>query len=819
MADTPISSQVYNSRDRIRNEIITKLKEYMELENVDLTKSSFLSFIVEILSTLTSNLMFYQISSYREFFLTKAQLPESIYNLAAFLGYSPSEATPAEVNVLFTIPFGFSDANTQFTIEEGFEVTAEGGVTFSTYYDTTITVTNNSQVEIVAKEENRTYNLPVTLDGDQFLFVLPFRQFSESVQEFQISEDLQEYQFVSIEVPFDGQISSITVEIRPEDSVSYETYTEVSSLFLMDSSTKGYVLRRTDDGVTLQFGNGLIGYQPPAGSTVQVTLQLTEGDDGNVIAGSISSGDRIYNTNLAGVTQVVQYSLTNPSPAFNGEDEESLEEIRSNAIANISALERTVTENDFVNANVIIDDSPIGQNSLPVLKRSDLKINEITLFSTLYFGTELVPTKNLYYEFNTTSVPRKTILTDNGVEYYTVFDMEIDSVNSSASYTYNVFEVEQTPTLVTSYGSEYDLYADNLVVTRPTDDTVQFELFYKTTESNSNLANCEIEILENGATFTMTNDGTSFVYIFSDPTVIPKGNLTYYFTISHTTEGLIGQYSNKFVVRLDLSDFTTSNAISDGTSFIVYDIPSIRKDYYDGINQRDFEVQSLQQLLTTMTFKDYRMLTDFINFKFANTTGSMNNMQLNDVDLLPVISRLSVPPTPITVGERYLVTNGIGAWQGQDDKIATSSTDGTSYTWVFTEGKTDQMMTVSDEGVKYIYSESGWVIPNYEIPLQISLDVFVSDTYTGTLGDLTQDIRETIVEAFTDRFGINVYLYRSEIIDVVQEVDGVEHCRLIEPESSIFFNFEIDDFSQEQLLQYSPEYVYFTEDDISIRTL
>jgi hypothetical protein len=74
MADTPISSQVYNSRDRIRNEIITKLKEYMELENVDLTKSSFLSFIVEILSTLTSNLMFYQISSYREFFLTKAQL-------------------------------------------------------------------------------------------------------------------------------------------------------------------------------------------------------------------------------------------------------------------------------------------------------------------------------------------------------------------------------------------------------------------------------------------------------------------------------------------------------------------------------------------------------------------------------------------------------------------------------------------------------------------------------------------------------------------------------------------------------------------------
>jgi hypothetical protein len=819
MSDTPVSTQIYNSRDRIRNEIIDKLKEYLELQNVDLTKSSFLSFIIEILSSLSSNLMFYQLSTYREFFLTKAQLPESIYNLAAFLGYNPSAATSAEVNILFSIPFGFSDSNTQFVIDEGFEVTAEGGITFSTYYTTTITITNNSQVEIVVREGNRTYNLPVTIDSDQFLFVLPFRQFTEQIQEFQVSEDLQEYQFVSIDVPFDGQFSSVIVEVRPPDSVAYETYSEVSSLFLMDSSTKGYVARRTDEGLTLQFGNGLIGYQPESGSTVQVTLQLTDGQDGNVIAGSISSGDRIYNTNLAGITQVVQYDITNTSPAFNGADEESLEEVRSNAITNITALERIVTENDFVNANTIIDDSPIGQNSLPVLKRSDLKINEVALFSTIFFGSDLVPTKNLYQSFNTLTIPRKTIITDNGVEYYTVFDMEIDTLNSSASYTYNIFEIEQIPTLVTNYGTDYDLYTDNLIVTRPTDSTIKYELTYKSTESDFNLTTCQMEILENGATFDMTNDGTSFVYIFSDTSVIPKGNLTYYFTISHPTEGLIAQYTAQFVVRLDLSDFTTSNVVSDGTSYIVYDIPTIQKEYYDSINQRDFEVQTMQQMLTTMTFKDYKMLTDFINFKFSNTTGSMNNMQLNEVDLLPVLSRSCVPPTPITVGERYLVTNGTGAWLGQDNKIATSSTDGTSYTWVFTEAKTDQMMSVIDEGVKYLYSESGWVIPAYTIPLQISLDVFVSDTYTGTLGDLTQLIRETIVNAFSNRFGIEASIYRSEIIDVVQGVDGVSHCRLIEPESSIFFNFNVDEFTQEQLLRYSPEYIYFTEDDIAIRTL
>ena len=320
MADQ-VSSQIYRSRDQIRNQIITLLKQYLELENVDLTKSSFLSFIVDVLSTLSSNLMFYQMSTYREFFLTKAQLPESIYNLAAFLGYSPSDATPSEVNVLFTIPFGFEDSVTTFTIPENWKATAEGGIVFSTYYTTTITVTSNTNATVVVQEGNRSYNLPVTITDNNFLFILPLRQFENQEQEFQISDDLQQYQFVSIDVPFDGQISSIDVDIRPPSSTSYEQYTEIASLFLMDQTTKGYVLRRTDTGVSLQFGNGLIGYQPEAGATVRVTLSLTNGSDGNVIAGSISSGDRIYNTTLAGVTEIVQYTLTNTAPAFNGDDE------------------------------------------------------------------------------------------------------------------------------------------------------------------------------------------------------------------------------------------------------------------------------------------------------------------------------------------------------------------------------------------------------------------------------------------------------------------------------------------------------------------
>lgn len=815
MTDTPISTQIYSSRDRIRNQIIEKVKEYMDLENVDLTKSSFLTFLIEVISTNVSNLMFYQMSAYKEFFLTKALLPDSIYNLSSFLGYNPKEATPAQADILFTVPFGFTDSIVEITLDEGFKLNA-GDIEFITYYKTIVTITNNADVSVTIREDNRIYNLPITYETDQFLFMLPFKQYSSSIQEFQIDEDLQLYQFTDIEVPFEGQISSQVVEVRPPDSISYELYSEVSSLYLMNSAIKGYVSRRSDEGMTLQFGNGLIGYQPKAGSTVKVTLMLTKGDNGNVITGSINNGERVYNTNLSGITQIINYEVVNTSPAYNGKNEESLEEIRRNSITNITALKRIVTENDFKNANIIIDDSPIGQNSLPVLKRSDLKVNEIALFSTIYFASDLVPTKNVYKTFTTEFIPRNTIITKDDIDYYTIFDMEIDILNSSANYTYIMYEITKIPILITSYGSEYDMYASNLTVKKDNLEAT-YTLDFVTTEANPELLSCEMEIIANGAKYNMVNDGTSFVHVFSDYRIIPNGELTYIFTIQHSTKGYISQYSSQFIFILSLDNFTTSNVMTDGTSHIVYDIPTVLANYYDIIDQKDFELQVMQQLLTSLTFKDYKMLTDFINFKFSNTTGLLNNMQLNEVDLLPVLSIESTPQTITDEGERYIILNGSGEWNNHENEIAMSSFDGTAYSWVYIIPKTDQMLLVKNENIKYIFGTIGWSIPIYNIPLQISVDIFKLDTYSGSMGDLTQAIRDTLISKFTDRFGINVYIYRSEIIDVIQSIEGIDHCRLIEPKSNLFLNFNIDNFTQEELLKYSPEYIYFTADNISIR--
>lgn len=831
-----VSQTVYNSREENRNLIIQELKKYLELENVDLTKSSFLSFIVEALGTLTSNLMFYQTSIYREFFLTKAQLPESIYNLSAFLGYEAGLANYANVDVLFEMPFGFADPITTFILPEGFQVKANN-IVFNTYYKTTITITNNSSVKIIAQEGSKIFDIPHISDNEKFSFALNVRQLTNDIQEFQVASDLQVYQFYNIDVNFNNKLANVIINIREPNQTGYDLYTEYSSLYLMDENTKGYVLRRTDAGINLSFGNGIIGYQPPAGSTISATLTLTEGGNGNIISGSIKSGDRIYNETDAGITELVSYTVVNVMGALGGVDEEGVEEVRRNAIANIAALERTVTEQDYIDSNIIIDDSPIGPNSLPVLKRSDIKVNEISLFNTLIYHDLVVPTRNVFKEFTTEIVPKQTIIDVNGVDFYTLFDMIIEPLNTVADYNYVMIQIEQIPILITSFNSDYGLYADNLVVNTSGISQATYKLKYNTTESDSDNVSATMHILQTGQDYVMTNDSSAnqFIITFPDYTVIAEGELIYYFTLQHPIEGLIGRYQNTFTLRQSLENHTRSNVVmDDSTTYTVYDIPCIEKEYYDSVDQREFESSVMQKFLSTLTFQDYKMMTDFVNIKLGNTTGRLQNMQLNDVNILPVDDFKSNPNgvcapasgNQCVVNSRYIVLNGTGAFEGHDNDIAecvylnsdsTSSIDATAVTWYFTTPNTDDIVYITNKGYKYIYGAGGWILPNYMIPLQIKLDVFQTKTYTGSISTLATDVRETLVAAFQDRFGIEVDIYRSEIIDIIQGVDGVDHCRLLAPESNIFFNFDLINLTQDQLLEYGPEYVYFDVNSIEVK--
>jgi len=834
MAEDTLSSQIYLSRDSTRVQISNRAKVYLELENVDLTKSSFLSFMIDTLSTLTSNLLFYQLSSYREFFLVRAQLPESILNLSSFLGYDTREATAADVNVLMTIPFGFDDPISQFTIPESFEFKADGEIVFKTTASFFIEVLNNANVSIIMIDDGRRFNLPVSLTTEDFSFVLPLKQLSELIQETQIDSDLQEYQFSTIDVPIIGQVAEMEVTLRDPGSSGFTTWTEFSSLFLMDETDKGYVSRRTDVGRRISFGNGLIGVQPTPGSTVVTTTAVTQGSEGNVIAGSIRTGDRIYLTTLAGVTQIVNYEVVNASPAFNGADEESLEEVRRNAIASIRSLERLVTEQDYKDINVIVPDAPIAQNSLPVLKRSDLQVNEIALFSGILFGSgteevdQLVPMRNAVFNLSggTTTIPRDTIITIGDYDYRTLFEIILSELNSIGNYEYIIYEVELLPALETSYPIDYDLYSDLLEVIR--DDTEGiFKLHYKSTETDSELTSCDMVIASSGSVKPMINDSSAgyYIYTFDPYTDIPRGEQTYEFTIYDPSNNPLAVYSNKVTFRENLRNFMRSNAKwADSTAITVYDVPVILNSYYEEIDQRAFELQIMQTLISSLDLSDARMLTDFTNIKFTSTHGELQNMLLNEPTVSPVVDILLTEPSSCDEDDRFIIKSSdpgvclTGEGEHIDNIIR--CVDSSALIFTYEEPIADTIAYVQNLDAKYIFSERGWIpLPIYNIPLTIEVEVFREQTFSGTLTTLIQDVRESLYESFSDRFGTNAELYRSEIIDVVQEVDGVDHCRVRQPETSIFFNFELIDLTEEQLLRYGPEYIFFREENITVKVI
>jgi len=261
--------------------------------------------------------------------------------------------------------------------------------------------------------------------------------------------------------------------------------------------------------------------------------------------------------------------------------------------------------------------------------------------------------------------------------------------------------------------------------------------------------------------------------------------------------------------------------VDDSTAYIstVYDIPVVEKSYYDEINQRDFELLVMQKMMENTSFSGQRMLTDFTNLKFTNTSGNMYNMQLNKESLPPVIDIISTPPaypSTITLGDRYIIgTSATGAFEGHTHEIA-QCTDATNVTWFFIKPIADAMTYVTRKGNAYIFAIAGWIIPNYKMPLQIELEVFKVATFSGTDQELTNTIKTALLEKFSSRFGSNIEIYRSEIVEVVQDVVGVDHLRLVSPESSIFFNFDLEDFTNLELLNYGPEYVFFREEDISI---
>jgi len=524
---------IYGSREKIRSALVEYAKTYLNLGDVDINKTSYLAYLIDMLSILSANHIFYDSTIYREFFFTEAQMTESVNNLAKWIGYTIPKATPAEVDLMFSIPLNFSSDNVNFSLSPYFYVRS-GDIPYiikSNALDITTAANVNllSKTQLSTKDwvvrgsivnnsamnvrDNEGYYKPVYLskNADTAFFMLPFIQKEVQLKVFQIPNDLAVNQFYSIPITFEGQVCDIEVYVvspSPNQKLSiadssidnvldasnfdpindefadssgntckWVQWTEsVNGIYTMSSRAAQFSWIGGYNKGEILFGNGILGKQPPAGSIIAVRLHVTQGSKGNVIANTITDGDTIYTTtNNQNVTSI-NYAVRNTRAAHSGTDLLTLPEIKQNAITNLSAKKRLVSEWDYDNIKTILgNDLPLN-DSYSILKRSDIKVNEIDVFTTLNYVTnevnEIVPTRNVSIELADPKWDddnKYTIYRDyeveyppkSGEKYLTMFNLTCNKDNMTASYDYILQNVYGSATKM--YSKTQDNYWDRFV--------------------------------------------------------------------------------------------------------------------------------------------------------------------------------------------------------------------------------------------------------------------------------------------------------------------------------------------------------------------
>jgi len=272
----------------------------------------------------------------------------------------------------------------------------------------------------------------------------------------------------------------------------------------------------------------------------------------------------------------------------------------------------------------------------------------------------------------------------------------------------------------------------------------------------------------------------------------------------------------------------TQDTTGATTIYRVHNVPVVLSAYLeqDDFDLDNFEVNIIQALISNININNYRMLTDFINIKFPDTTGKLTNMQYNTIDQTVVSRSLTSIPSSPMFGDSYIIngSEGIDAlsndWNDYINYIATWN----GARWVFSAPTFDDFVLVDntyvttdpDQDKKLIFTGSRWIEPIFDIPFAINLKIIQNPVVATSTTALVSNIRTQLISQMSSQFGLDQDIDRSEIIKIARSIEGVKFAELTEPQVDIRFNFDLTDLTQEELLDYTPQLVAFTEDTISI---
>ncbi|SMO59070.1 Baseplate J-like protein [Balnearium lithotrophicum] len=286
------------SFDAVKERIIQRIKEKYPNKVNDFTESNIGTVFIEAVAFAIDMLGFYVNQLENELFFDKARQRRSVVSLARLIGYSPKRKKPAGGTVTFFLD---SPWDKDIIIPKGTRLEVNG-----IYYETEDTVTLKAGKKEVSVRaiQREVQTLIFTARG-----------------EFYESFEIKDKRLYDVKVYVDGK-----------------QYFETDNLVL--NETNAFKIEETPESYVITIVN------PPKNSRVLMEVLLTEGSKGNILSGRLTNiVDTI--TDISG--NVVPVMVRNDTPFTGGTDEESIEEIKRNAIVRLKTNERAVTGWDYEN--------------------------------------------------------------------------------------------------------------------------------------------------------------------------------------------------------------------------------------------------------------------------------------------------------------------------------------------------------------------------------------------------------------------------------------------------------------------------------------
>ena len=386
------------------NTIRAQIKDYLRsnsnFSDFDFEGSNF-SILIDTLAYNSYITAYNTNMAVNESFIDSATLRENVVSLARNIGYVPRSKKSAVATINFTVDVSNSPATT-VKLNAGLVALGSiqgGNYTFSIPED--ITVSANSDGVAV-------FNNVSIYEGNYL------------TKTFKVDSSVVNEPYVLPNANIDT--SSIRVDVN---GITYNAYTNI---FNIDKNSRLFLVQEIDDEkYQILFGDDILGRKPKHNEDITVSYIVTNGKEGNDSTNFNFAGKLTYRSGATDVDITNGISLiTTIQSSENGDDIESIDNIKYLAPRVYASQYRAVTSNDYVGllpflypnidsvsayggeeldppefGKVYITIKPKNGEILSSVAKDAIK-NDLKRYTVAGIKQEFIDLKYLYVEFNST---------------------------------------------------------------------------------------------------------------------------------------------------------------------------------------------------------------------------------------------------------------------------------------------------------------------------------------------------------------------------------------------------------------------------------